>query len=106
MACASTVAFTAIPEAWHYSIGHWVEDDPTTNGDGSFSSPGAYGYYPWIDPSKTYYGLVARSVPNGTGLSEGYQSAQCGRLLRAAWKTGVVQTGTIPAKARAAQRVN
>jgi hypothetical protein len=25
-------------ESWHYSIGHWVEDDPKV-GDGAFSSP-------------------------------------------------------------------
>lgn len=103
--CPSTVAYSPIPEAWHYSLGHWVEDDATTNGDGSFSSPGAYGYYPWIEPTKTYYGLVARSIPNdGVSLQQGYQSAQCGRLLRAAWLTGVVQTGTIPAKPRGGAR--
>ena len=32
-------------ESWHYSIGHWVEDDPNV-GDGAFSSPGAFGFYP------------------------------------------------------------
>jgi hypothetical protein len=95
--CPTTVAFSPIPEAWHYSLGHWVEDDPTTNGDGAFSSPGSYGYYPWIDSTKTFYGLIARSNSvTGQGEQQGYQSAQCGRLLRAAWKTGVVQTGTIP----------
>lgn len=94
--CPTSVAYSPMPEAWHYSLGHWVEDDPKANGDGSFSSPGAYGYYPWIDATKTYYGLVSRSVPNGTGLEEGYQSAQCGRLIRAAFLTGVVQTGSLP----------
>lgn len=53
-------------ESWHYSLGHWVEDDHTpqpdgtTLGDGAFSSPGAFGFYPWIDASKTYYGILAR----------------------------------------------
>jgi hypothetical protein len=75
-------------ERWHYSLGHWVEDDPTV-GDGAFSSPGRFGYYPWIDKSKTYYGVVARYDPNGALSSPThppyYASAQCGRQIRAAW---------------------
>jgi hypothetical protein len=104
--CPATVAYSPIPAAWHYSLGHWVEDDPSTNGDGSFSSPGAYGYYPWIEPTKTYYGIVGRSVPapNGAGLEEGYASAQCGALIRAAWMTGVVQTGSLPNAASRRQK--
>jgi hypothetical protein len=32
-----TAGFTPFPlEAWDYSIGHWVEDNPATNGDGAF----------------------------------------------------------------------
>ena len=86
--CAQAVS-TPVPatESWHYSLGHWVEDDPVV-GDGAFSSAGAFGFYPWIDASKRWYGVLARqSVANG----EGYDSAQCGRLIRKAWVTGVVQ---------------
>ena len=82
-----------IPEAWHYSMAHWVEDDPATNGDGAFSSAGAFGFYPWIEASKTYYGVVSREDTSG---GAGFPSAQCGRLIRRAWDTGVEQTGTIP----------
>jgi len=92
-------AFSPIPEAWHYSIGHWIEDDPSTNGDGSFSSPGAYGFYPWIDSTATYYGVISRynsqTLGQG-GEQQGYSSAQCGRLIRHAWFSGVVQNNTIP----------
>ena len=86
--CAQA-AYTPVPatESWHYSLGHWVEDDPVV-GDGAFSSAGAFGFYPWIDASKSWYGVLARqSVANG----EGYDSAQCGRLIRKAWVTGVAQ---------------
>jgi hypothetical protein len=78
---------TPVPasESWHYSIGHWVEDDPVV-GDGAFSSPGAFGFYPWIDASRSYYGVVARRVDAGW-----YASAQCGRQIRKAWATGVQQ---------------
>lgn len=72
-------------EQWHYSIGHWVEDDPRV-GDGAFSSPGAFGFYPWIDASKTYYGIVARA-----DLLGAIDSVRCGRLIRKAWLTGTAQ---------------
>lgn len=72
-------------ESWHYAVGHWVEDDPAV-GDGAFSSPGAFGFYPWIDASKTYYGVVSRLDPTGA-----LDSVYCGRLIRKAWVTGVAQ---------------
>ena len=89
-------AFSPIPEAWHYSMGHWVEDDPNTKGDGAFSSPGAFGFYPWIDSSKKYYGVISRSNSTGSGEQEGYESMQCGRLIRHAWMTGVEQVQPLP----------
>jgi hypothetical protein len=75
------------PLAWHYSIGHWVEDDFLT-GDGSFSSPGALGFYPWIDSTKTYYGVVAHEKVGANIVSD---SIECGRAIRKAFVTGVVQ---------------
>lgn len=83
----STAVSAPIPgsESWHYSIGHWVEDDPKV-GDGAFSSAGLFGFYPWIDSSKTYYGIVARVV-NGGALD----SVDCGRIIRKAWLTGTAQ---------------
>ncbi len=73
-------------ESWHYSLGHWVEDDPVV-GDGAFSSPGAFGFYPWIDANRSSYGILARKVDAGGG----YDSAQCGRQIRKAWATGMPQ---------------
>lgn len=72
-------------ESWHYSVGHWVEDDPAV-GDGAFSSPGAFGFYPWIDASKRFYGVVARVDAAGA-----IASVKCGRLIRKAWLTGQTQ---------------
>ena len=87
--CANSLS-TPVPadESWHYSLAHWVEDDPNV-GDGSFSSPGAFGFYPWIDSSKTWYGILAREVQGDTGAY--YASVQCGRLIRKAWMTGQAQ---------------
>jgi hypothetical protein len=84
---------TPLPWAWHYSIGHWVEDDPSVNDDGAFSSPGAQGFYPWIEAGKQYYGLLAR-VTRPNDQPAGEESVQCGQMIRLAWDTGVEQTGT------------
>lgn len=73
-------------ERWHYSLAHWVEDDPKV-GDGAFSSPGAFGFYPWIDKSKTYYGIVARQATIGGAVN----SVTCGREIRKAWMSGVAE---------------
>jgi cysteine-rich repeat protein len=75
--------FTPIPadEQWHYSLGHWVEDDPTV-GDGAFSSPGWFGFYPWVDATKSTYGIVARV---STAPTAAFDSADCGRMIRKAY---------------------
>ena len=86
LTCANAV-FTPSPpgESWHYSIGHWVEDDPAV-GDGAFSSPGALGFYPWIDRTKTLYGVLARNAMGGA-----IPSVYCGRLIRKAYVTATPQ---------------
>jgi CubicO group peptidase (beta-lactamase class C family) len=83
-------------ESWHDSLGHWVKDDPVV-GDGAFSSAGAFGFYPWIDATRTWYGIVAREQAPAAGedpnesLGQGYRSVECGRLIRKAWITGTAQ---------------
>jgi hypothetical protein len=86
--CREAVATpTPSNENWSYSMGHWVDTDAAA-GDGAFSSTGAFGFHPWIDASKTTYGVLARrSTLPGTG----FESAICGRLLRKAWATGTAQ---------------
>ena len=95
-ACPSAIYSPAEPYNWHYSWGHWVEDDSTIGDDGAFSSPGAFGFYPWIDASKKYYGILARKVgtvdiSQGTTVQAYKASVMCGRLIRAAFLTGVEQ---------------
>ena len=88
--CTNTAGYTPFPlEAWHYSIGHWVED--ATGEDGAFSSAGEFGFYPWIDSTKSYYGIVSHNAANSA-----YPSIECGRLIRAAFMTGTPQTEKIP----------
>jgi len=82
-----TAVYSPAPAAWHYSYAHWVEDDPTT-GDGAFSSPGAFGFYPWIDATKTYYGILARYSLDANAYIE---SAECGAVIRRAFVSGQAQ---------------
>jgi hypothetical protein len=85
--CPNAAIYTPIPttENWTYSLGHWVESDPVV-GDGSFSSPGLFGFYPWIDRSRTWYGIVSRVVIGGAS-----DSIACGRIIRKAWVTATPQ---------------
>ncbi len=92
-AMSGTLADTPDPslvQDVHYSLGHWVEPD------GAFSSPGLFGFYPWIDASKTWYGVIARrqvfqvfdeAHPDTSAYA---QSVQCGQAVRAAWLDGTV----------------
>jgi hypothetical protein len=67
--------YSPAPASWRSSYGHWIEDD------GSYSSPGAFGFYPWLS-GKTY-GVVARSSTSRQGY---FESAVCGRALRGAFE--------------------
>jgi hypothetical protein len=80
----------AVTVKWHYSIAHWIEDDPAT-GDGAFSSPGAFGFYPWIESNKRFYGVISRYAPANGEIQNGLASSQCGHALRTAWETGLPQ---------------
>lgn len=81
---------TPVPSnvSWHYSVGHWIESDPAT-GDGAYSSAGAFGFYPWIDSTKKYYGILARQ--DTSSGQQGFRSALCGANIRKAFMTGQVQ---------------
>lgn len=76
-------------QAYHYSLGHWVEDDPA-HGDGAYSSMGKAGFYPWIDKSKTYYGVLAPNDPKAFTSDFGSQGDPlfCGQAIRRAWISG------------------
>ncbi len=71
------------PWPWHYSLNHWVEDGP--GDDGAFSSPGLFGFYPWISADRRYWGIFAREH---LGRQAWQDSARCGALIRRAWMTG------------------
>lgn len=57
------IVHTPYPEAAGYGIGLWVEDEDTQGHTLGASSPGAFGFAPWID---TRRGLAAVFVTVGT----------------------------------------
>jgi hypothetical protein len=102
--CASGALSSPVPEDWQYSLHHWVESD------GTFSSPGRNGFYPWAqkDSSGNFvYGLLARQQaqsdqPGSADYDPGFvrsdvrtyaywRSVECGRKIRAAWLSGTAQ---------------
>jgi hypothetical protein len=74
-AVGEDAVYTPAPKTWHYSYGHFVEDD------GAYSSPGAFGFYPWIS-GKTYGVVAGRS----TSRYAYREAAECGRALRRAFE--------------------
>ncbi|HWY23581.1 MAG TPA: hypothetical protein VNX47_01595, partial [Nevskia sp.] len=83
-----------------YGLGHWIETDPNAvahgsvpadggvPGDGAFNSLGASGFYPWIDASLSYYGVVApaTAVPLFPANELDYETTvQCGQAIRKAF---------------------
>lgn len=76
--CSSAVS-SPIQFAWHYSLGHWIEDDYLRGDDGAFSSTGAFGFYPWISADRRFYGILAR---NSFRSSAAVDSAICGGAMR------------------------
>ena len=87
--CGTAVASPIGGVDVHYSIGHWVEDD--ANGDGAFSSAGAFGFYPWISRDETTWGVLARMSFTFDGARAGAASLMCGREIRAAWTRGAAR---------------
>ncbi|NVJ20204.1 MULTISPECIES: hypothetical protein [Myxococcus] len=87
-------------EPVHYSLAHWVEPDDGAAHSGGFSSPGMFGFYPWVSKDKSTYLIVAREALLGvvgqTSTTPAEQtpsgkSVLCGRLIKKAYFTGQVQ---------------
>jgi hypothetical protein len=75
-----------------YGLGHWLERESfgglwLVTGH---SSPGKFGFYPWVDADKSQYMLLARARFNGAG-SEGELSRACAHAIRKAYVSGTPQ---------------
>ncbi|RQP22416.1 hypothetical protein [Piscinibacter terrae] len=68
-------------EPWSYSYNHWVET-PTPGRVEAYSSPGLFGFYPWISADQRFYGIVSRHDRKPKAYVE---SVECGRAIRRAF---------------------
>lgn len=64
--------------AWRYALGAWRED----GADERLSSPGAFGWYPWIDFEAGYFVLIAAEALPSPGFSPSAESVALGASLR------------------------
>ena len=83
--CPGKVAYSpivALQEPWTYSYNHWVESQYGNGSIDAYSSPGKWGFYPWISGDKKYYGIVSRHDTNPTAYAV---SVLCGRQIRKAF---------------------
>ncbi len=66
-----------IGEGWHYALGNWIEcRSPNWLASCAsrqrYSSPGAYGAYPFLDFGQGIYGIVSQQGPLGSFRDGGY----------------------------------
>ena len=76
-----------IKENWSYGLGVWLECPRATFTCKSvdyYSSPGAYGAYPFISFKKSYFGLIARQGSLGT-FPEGLETFRSIKNLSESW---------------------
>lgn len=52
-------------QPFRYGLGAWLECDTPAQGCARLSSPGAFGFTPWLDREAGYYAIVAMETRNG-----------------------------------------
>ena len=55
---AEVIGQENLSDGIEYGIGCWVEGVDKSGNPSVFSSPGYYGYYPWIDLQRNYLGIL------------------------------------------------
>ncbi|MBC3908601.1 hypothetical protein [Undibacterium umbellatum] len=84
-ACPGKVVYSPIlllNEPWTYSYNHWVESEKGNGSIDAYSSPGKWGFYPWISADKKYYGILSR---HDKEIGAYGASVKCGRQIRKAF---------------------
>lgn len=66
---------------WWYANHYWIEKSNKGVVE-AYSSPGVFGFYPWISSDKKYYGIIARE---GSARERGMKSISCGHSIRGAF---------------------
>lgn len=55
--------FSALALNFHYGLTAWLECAPPANNCQNISSPGAFGFTPWLDRDAGYYAILGMEVP-------------------------------------------
>ncbi|XXF76997.1 hypothetical protein P2318_28665 [Myxococcaceae bacterium GXIMD 01537] len=76
----------------YYGLGHWLEREVVDNAwkVTGHSSPGMFGFYPWVDAGKSQYMLLSRFRSNGS-VGEALFSRNCAHKILTAYAQGVPQ---------------
>lgn len=72
---------------WHYGFGFWIECDvfpfqEECNDAPVISSPGAFGFLPWVDLENGYWAILAMQEPIGFGRSPSTDSVELEQILQ------------------------
>lgn len=72
---------------WHYGFGFWIECDSvpfqaSCNEQPTISSPGAFGFLPWVDFKEGYWAILAMREPIGIGQSPSTKSVELEQILQ------------------------
>jgi CubicO group peptidase (beta-lactamase class C family) len=68
---SATIGFTPLPDS-RYGLGAWLECPTPATGCATLSSPGAFGFTPWVDRDAGYYAILGMETDDaGTdGVTE------------------------------------
>lgn len=66
----AVIGYSPAPTGWNvrYGLAAWLECTTPTTGCASISSPGAFGFTPWIDRTAGYYAILGMEIDNTTGV--------------------------------------
>lgn len=56
---------------YHYGLAAWLECDTPAQGCAVLSSPGAFGFTPWLDRDAGYYAVIATELGGANGSTTG-----------------------------------
>jgi CubicO group peptidase (beta-lactamase class C family) len=61
--------YVAVGYGYRYGLASWLECDTPATGCAVISSPGAFGWTPWLDRTTGYYAILGMEVANGGGTT-------------------------------------
>ncbi len=87
---SATIGFTPLPGT-RYGLAAWLECGAPAAGCATISSPGAFGFTPWLDREVGYYAILGMEVVSASGTQDGVVdfAVQLSRDLRPLIRTAL-----------------